>query len=168
MLEPPNSDWTSSAAKWAAVLLLGTASLAGLAWSIFASRPRPVFSPAVVGRPAIASVPEAPPPESSGGATRVATAPDMTEGPLLAIPAAAPQVNADKTPASQGLARLVNINTAEAAELELLPGIGPGLAARIIEHRRLHGTFKSVDELDHVSGIGPRILEKVRPHATVR
>lgn len=57
----------------------------------------------------------------------------------------------------------ININTATAAELELLPGIGPALAQRIIDHRREHGAFRRVEDLDDVKGIGPRTLEKLRP-----
>ena len=55
------------------------------------------------------------------------------------------------------------MNKATAAELELLPGIGPALAGRILEYRKTNGAFKSVDQLDDVKGIGPRILEKLRP-----
>ena len=61
----------------------------------------------------------------------------------------------------------VDINTAEAAALEALPGIGPSLAAAIVEHRRRAGPFASVDELIEVSGIGPVKLEQIRPSARV-
>ena len=61
----------------------------------------------------------------------------------------------------------VDINTADAAALEALPGIGPSLAAAIIEHRRRAGPFASVDELIEVSGIGPVKLEQIRPSARV-
>ena len=61
----------------------------------------------------------------------------------------------------------VDINTADAAGLETLPGIGPSLAAAIVEHRRRNGPFTSVDELIEVSGIGPVKLEQIRPSATV-
>jgi len=57
----------------------------------------------------------------------------------------------------------IDINTATGAELELLPGIGPALAQRIIDHRREHGPFRRVEDLDDVKGIGPRTLEKLRP-----
>lgn len=61
----------------------------------------------------------------------------------------------------------VNINTADVAELDRLPGVGPVLAARIAEYRDAHGPFASVDALDDVSGVGPALLEKVRAAATV-
>src|SRR3990170_6214203 len=62
---------------------------------------------------------------------------------------------------------LVNINTADAKELDELPGVGPSTAKSIVEHRRHRGSFKSVEELEDVSGIGPKTLEKIRPFATV-
>ncbi len=62
---------------------------------------------------------------------------------------------------------LVNINTADAKELDELPGVGPSTAEKIIEHRRHSGSFRSVGELEEVSGIGPKTLEKIRPFATV-
>ncbi len=61
----------------------------------------------------------------------------------------------------------LNINTAGAAALEELPGIGPALAAAIVEHRQRFGPFASVDELTEVSGIGSVKLEQIRPRATV-
>ena len=62
---------------------------------------------------------------------------------------------------------VVNINTAGASELEALPGIGPALAARIVEYRDGHGPFASVDDLTDVPGIGPAKLEALRSQATV-
>ena len=62
----------------------------------------------------------------------------------------------------------VNVNTAGAAALEGLPGIGPALAAAIVEHRQRSGPFATVDELIEVSGIGPAKLAQIRPLATVR
>lgn len=63
---------------------------------------------------------------------------------------------------------LVNINTASAPELDLLPGIGPSLAQKIIEHRETYGPFTSIDDLINVSGIGPVKLEDLRDLITVR
>lgn len=61
----------------------------------------------------------------------------------------------------------VDINTATAAELEALPGIGPALAAAIVDERQTGGPFGSVDDLDRVSGIGPAKIDGLRDHARV-
>ena len=60
-------------------------------------------------------------------------------------------------------AERVNINAASAAELQELPGIGPVLAAAIVEYREEHGAFGSAEELMEVYGIGPVKLEEMRP-----
>jgi competence protein ComEA len=62
----------------------------------------------------------------------------------------------------------IDLNRASAEELEQLPGIGPVLAARIVELRRLRGRFQSVEELLDVHGIGPKRLEQIRPYVIVR
>ena len=62
---------------------------------------------------------------------------------------------------------MVNINTASESELESLNGVGPALAAAIIQYRTEHGPFQGVDDLDDVSGIGPVTLEELRPFVTV-
>lgn len=62
-----------------------------------------------------------------------------------------------------GSGERLDLNGATAAELELLPRIGPALARRIVEYRTSHGYFREVRELTHVSGIGPKILEQVEP-----
>lgn len=61
----------------------------------------------------------------------------------------------------------VNINTADAASLEKLPGIGPARAAAIVRYRRAHGPFPSLDALCDVPGIGPGIVDGLREFATV-
>lgn len=66
-----------------------------------------------------------------------------------------------------GPAAPININAADAATLEDLPGVGPVLAARIVAYRDRNGPFASVDALDGVSGIGPTVLEEIRAAATV-
>lgn len=57
----------------------------------------------------------------------------------------------------------VNINIASAAELELLPRVGPTLAARIIAHRERHGPFLTLADLDGVEGIGAETLRRLGP-----
>jgi competence protein ComEA len=57
---------------------------------------------------------------------------------------------------------IINVNRASAKELDRLPGIGPVLAARIIEYRSANGPFTSIDDLKKVSGIGGSTLEKFK------
>ena len=57
---------------------------------------------------------------------------------------------------------LININTADAALLETLPGIGPALAQAIVAYRSEHGPFSSAEELLAVSGIGESKLSSIR------
>ena len=61
----------------------------------------------------------------------------------------------------------IDVNTATAAQLDELPGIGPSLAAAIIAFRAEHGPFAALDALEQVPGIGPSKLSRLRPHATV-
>ena len=59
----------------------------------------------------------------------------------------------------------IDVNSAEEAQLDLLPGIGPRLAARIVHERGSEGPFVSVDDLARVSGLGPKLIERLRPYA---
>jgi competence protein ComEA len=61
----------------------------------------------------------------------------------------------------------VDLNTADVAELEALPGIGPATAAAIIDHRSANGPFATVDDLEAVRGIGPAKLEAIRDYVRV-
>lgn len=61
----------------------------------------------------------------------------------------------------------VSLNSADAAALDALPGVGPVLAARILAWRTEHGRFTTVDELGEVSGIGDRLLAQLRPLVTL-
>lgn len=57
----------------------------------------------------------------------------------------------------------LDINTASVEELMQLPGVGPGLARRIVEYRQQNGPFETVDDLQNVSGIGPSKFERLTP-----
>ena len=61
----------------------------------------------------------------------------------------------------------INLNTASAAELETLNGVGAAKAEAIVAYRSEHGGFKSVDELANVKGVGPKTVEKNRDQMTV-
>lgn len=56
----------------------------------------------------------------------------------------------------------IDINQADAAELSCIEGIGPALAARILEARGRYGRFTRFDQLESISGIGPRMAERLR------
>jgi competence ComEA-like helix-hairpin-helix protein len=61
----------------------------------------------------------------------------------------------------------VNINTADSTQLQLVPGIGPSTAEKILQMRKSYGSFKSVNDLTAIRGIGPKRLEKMRKYLTV-
>lgn len=61
----------------------------------------------------------------------------------------------------------VNVNTATAEQLNELPGIGPAMAARIVEHRQKNGPFKKVEDLMNIRGIGEKNFLKLKPLVTV-
>jgi len=72
-------------------------------------------------------------------------------------------VHHDAPPAA-GVRFTVDVNRADVAELAQLPGLGATTAARIVDHRRVHGPFASVEALLAVPGIGPATLDGLRPH----
>lgn len=86
----------------------------------------------------------------------------QSEPPAEPVPTPVPEPAAPAT-----IARKININTATAAELELLPEVGPKLAAEIVRHRERFGPFKSVVDLDSVKGVGTKTLAKLAPMVTV-
>ncbi len=96
--------------------------------------------------------------------------PAVGEAPAAGVPGAGPGSGSDGAgPGSASVAAdgRININTADAAGLEQLPGVGPAIAARIIAWREQNGPFRSVDELTAVSGIGEKTLDGLRDQATV-
>lgn len=66
-----------------------------------------------------------------------------------------------------GMASRVNLNTADAAALESLPGIGPALAQRVIDYRTANGPFQTTAEIQDVRGIGAGIYAKIKDSITV-
>jgi competence protein ComEA len=64
-------------------------------------------------------------------------------------------------------AALININTADAALLDTLPGIGPAYATRIIDYRTVHGPFARIEDIQDVSGIGPSTFADIKSFITV-
>ncbi|MCT9867902.1 helix-hairpin-helix domain-containing protein [Paenarthrobacter aurescens] len=69
---------------------------------------------------------------------------------------------------SSGGATKVNLNTASLEDLGTLPRVGPVTAQRILDWRKDHGPFASVDELDAIDGIGPKLMESLKDLVTVQ
>ena len=109
-----------------------------------------VFVPARVGAAART--------HSAGAAAGSAGAASAGAGSTGAASAGAGSTGAASTGAASG-GRSVSLSTATQAELETLEGIGPALAARIIEYREQNGGFRSIDQLREVSGIGDKRFE---------
>ncbi|WP_410514392.1 ComEA family DNA-binding protein [Paenibacillus sp. BR2-3] len=82
--------------------------------------------------------------------------------PELEIKAGPVESNASPAPVAVADG-MVNVNTAAAAGLMDLPGIGAKKAQEIIDYRDSHGPFKNLFELGNVKGIGPKMLEKLKP-----
>jgi len=86
---------------------------------------------------------------------------ELSDGMMINVPDKnAPDINSDQAMIQSN--KKLNINAANAQQLEVLPGIGPSLAERIIRYRQENGKFNSVDELLNVSGIGEKKLEEIR------
>lgn len=81
--------------------------------------------------------------------------------PAFQDPAPAPAPRAQVRELLQG--QTLELNSASAADLELLPGVGPKLAERIVAERMRRGGFRSLDELRAVKGVGPHTLARLRP-----
>src|SRR3989338_3291411 len=88
----------------------------------------------------------------------------MAGAPVPTVTAAPPQAGWD---GALEAARGVGVNAADVAELERLPGVGPALAARIVEERECCGPFHSAEDLTRVRGIGHKTRERLEPYVTV-
>ncbi len=71
--------------------------------------------------------------------------------------------SANETPATL----VVNLNTATVAQLELLPGIGPAIAQRIVDYRTANGNFSTIEQLMEVKGIGQATFDKLKDNIVV-
>ncbi|GAB6152645.1 helix-hairpin-helix domain-containing protein [Desulfosporosinus burensis] len=101
----------------------------------------------------------------------------VNSGGSTSVPAPAPapaQINSSTPVATQASAGItasadgkININTAGAAELDKLTGIGPAFAERIIQYRTEHGPFVRAEDLKNVSGIGVKTYERMASQVTV-
>ena len=98
----------------------------------------------------------------AGGATAPADtaainlAAPLADGMQVLVPRRVPGA------AGKSVGGRVSLSSATAAELDELPGIGPVTAQKILDYRAEHGGFRSVDDLDAISGIGPARIEQLR------
>ena len=108
--------------------------------------------------------------DAAGGALETADlancnlAQPLKDGMQLSVPERITERTASDTTAAMEAARddRVNINTADAKALDTLPGVGPAIAQRILDHRKAHGSFQSTEELKEVRGIGDVTYEKLK------
>ncbi len=131
-------DWSRTPAAMFACAVLGLASISGLAWS-WNRDLRQMGSESAPAR--------------SVAALAGASMPARPSEP--------------HRPSRADAIKRIDVNAADLAELDLLPGVGPAIGQRIIDDRRANGPFATIDDLQRVSGIGPRTIEKIRPLAVV-
>lgn len=136
------SDWTGTPAALFAGIVLGLCSISGLAWSLNRTIS---YDSQRLNQTNVQVVSQSM--SSDSGSSMPIQSPDRSN--LKAV-------------------RLIDLNSADAAQLELLPRIGPALAGRIITDRQANGWFKSIDDLKRVSGIGPKTVEKIRAFAMIQ
>jgi competence ComEA-like helix-hairpin-helix protein len=74
----------------------------------------------------------------------------------------------DPTVAAEGPSQIVDINAADANELETLPGIGPSLASRIVTFREINGPFSSADDLLDVNGMTQGRVDAISPYVATK
>jgi competence protein ComEA len=102
-------------------------------------------------------------PTSDADLDHINLALSLADGQQVHVPRVGEEGVPVQSPTGQrGSGARININTADAAALELLPGIGPALAQRIVDYRQAHGPFARVEDIMKVSGIGQGTFEKIR------
>lgn len=112
---------------------------------------------------------------AAGGATdeadldRINLALAVSDGQHVYVPRLGEENPPVEPPSEQSVAAdKIDLNAADQATLETLPGIGPAIAQRIIDYRQTHGPFTSIEEIKEVSGIGPATFEQIRDLITTK
>jgi competence protein ComEA len=94
---------------------------------------------------------------------RINLASPLADGQHVYVPRQGEENPPVQPPAGQpATGSKVNINTADTTALETLPGIGPSLAQRIVDHRQANGPFGRIEDIMEVSGIGPATFDKIK------
>ena len=182
-IAPLRADHWSPRSWRAFVLLLGVIALVG-GWFWWQSQPREVTSipgsstsvaPSVSGQVVVhvAGAVKHPGLITLPAGSRVADALDKAGGAqapryldtvnLARVLVDGEQIVLGEPTGSSTVGGKLSLNSATAAELEQLPGVGPVLAQRIVQWRGDHGPFRSVDDLNEVSGVGDSLMDQLRP-----
>ena len=138
--------------KFRMVLLLAAAAVTAVVLTrLYSARPLEFYQVTVEATPALAAVSsQAQPTQEPAGETIPVEKDTSSEGPQ--------EVLVEKS---------VNLNTATLEELDLLPGVGPAIAQRIIDYREQNSGFYDIEEIMEVSGIGEKTFAKLEPYITV-
>jgi competence protein ComEA len=81
----------------------------------------------------------------------------------LALSPVLAEVQKDKAPSAER----INLNKATMEQLQTLPGVGPALAKRILEHRQKSGKFKRIEEILNIKGMGEKKFQKIKDRLVV-
>ena len=106
-------------------------------------------------------------PRSSWMVRRAAAAVLLLAAAAAMVPVLSRAAAPNRPESAVSVADPINVNEASAAELSLLPGVGPSLAAAIVADRDSRGPFRRPQDIDRVRGIGPAILARILPYVTV-
>jgi len=99
--------------------------------------------------------------------SETSAAPRPAQPPNSGRPSMPSSTRASAAPTPTSAANLINLNSATSTDLELLPGVGPVLAKRIIDFRKAHGGFLTVEGLLEVKGIGTKTFKEISQYVTV-
>lgn len=161
MTDPAPAGAMTGAVRWMCALVLGGVGVFGVCASVLKEEPRPT---AVVPKLQREVIPE----------SEIEIFDTVPLGSQNRIDATLSQNVIEESQSDTagtlqpeaGIKKLININAAASAELELLPRIGPVMAQRIIEDRETNGPYKDLADLERVRGIGPKTAEKLEPLIT--
>ena len=99
--------------------------------------------------------------------TKINLAYKLSDGQKLYIPSITDE-ETEYILENEKIEEKININTATQTELETLPGVGPSLALKILNYRKENGKFKTIEEIQNVSGVGENKYEEIKEKITIK